>query len=160
MEAWHSSSGMGLLPWVIAGMLCLGLQGMLSDQRDAACQLGTPVCAWDAICNEVATFPMVLNHFFSYDFLSEPLLLPVFLCLSLLSEFLKFHKQELNVQHTHFNSYSTEPDALRDFGSRVLKLGSQKWLVLLACDCLQVGLPGSSLSPVRSPGFAVPDLSG
>lgn len=64
MEAWHSSSGMGLLPWVIAGMLCLGLQGTLSDQRDAACQLGTPVCAWDAICNEVATFPMVLNHFF------------------------------------------------------------------------------------------------
>lgn len=64
------------------------------------------------------------------------------------------------MQHTHFNSYSTEPDDLRGFGSRVLKLGSQKWLVLLACDCLQVGLPGSSLSPVRSPGFAVPDPVG
>lgn len=63
------------------------------------------------------------------------------------------------MQHTHFNSYSTEPDALCDFGSRVLKLGSQKWLVMLACDCLQ-RLPGSSLSPVRSPGFAVPDLLG
>lgn len=157
MEAWHSSSGMWLLPWVGAGMLCLGLQEMLSDQRAAACQLGAPVCAWDAICNEVASFPMILNHFF----LRFPACAYVAPCVSVpfSAEFLKFHKQELNVQHTHFNSYSTEPDALCDFGSRVLKLGSQKWLVMLACDCLQ-RLPGSSLSPVRSPGFAVPDLLG
>lgn len=28
-----------------------------------------------------------------------------------------------------------------------IKLGSQEWLVVLAYDCLRVGLPGLSLSP-------------
>lgn len=95
---------------------------------------------------------MVSNQFFLLFSARAPVtpsVLCLFLCL--MSFFFTLQMQELSVQPAGvLIAQLQERDGCSIlFWARVLKLGSQMWLVVLARDCLQVrGLPGPSLSPV------------